>query len=92
MIQPRDVPQKWRSIQVLMRFALRLLILVIFAMLSSAGFGRSFAALLWMSTIISAVIATMKHEPPFDTVLNHWDETITYAALCMLVTGLNQSL
>jgi hypothetical protein len=32
--------------------------------------------LLWMSTILGAVIATIRREPPFDKVLNHWDETV----------------
>ena len=76
----------------LIRFAVRLLILVIFAMFGSVGFGRSLAALLWMSTILSAVIATVRREPPFDSVLNHWDELVIYAAMCMLVSGLNQSV
>ena len=75
----------------LIRFCVRLSILILFAILSSVGFGRALAALLWMSTILCAVIAVMRREPPFDTVLNHWDEMVTYAALCMLVSGLNQS-
>ena len=32
----------------------------------------------------------MRREPPFDKVLNHWDETVAYAALCCLVSGFNQ--
>jgi hypothetical protein len=39
------------------------------------------AALLWMSIILSAVIGTMRREPPFDIVLNHRDETVAHAAL-----------
>jgi hypothetical protein len=50
-------------------------ILAIFAVFASIGFGRSLVALLWMSTILSAVIGAVRREPPFDTVLNHWDET-----------------
>jgi hypothetical protein len=65
-------------------------ILTLFATFGSIGFGRSLAALLWMSTILSAVIGAMRREPPLDTVLNHWDETVTYAALCCLVSGFNQ--
>lgn len=76
----------------LIRFGFRLLVLVIFAMFGSIGFGRSLAALLWMSTILSTVIAVMRREQPFDTTLNHWDESVTYAAMCMLVSGLNQTL
>ena len=77
--------------QVLIRFGVRLLVLVIFAMFSGIGFGRSLAALLWMSTILCAVIAVIRREPPFDAMLNHWDEAVTYAAMCMLVSGLNQT-
>jgi hypothetical protein len=76
---------------VIVRFCLRMIILVIFAMFGSIGFGRSLAALLWMCTILSAVIGAVKREPPFDAVLNHWDETVAYAALCCLVSGFNQT-
>jgi hypothetical protein len=65
-------------------------ILVIFAAFGSIGFGRSLAALLSMSVILSVVIGAMKREPPFDTVLNHWDETVAYAALFSLISSLNQ--
>ena len=73
------------------RFGLRMFILTLFATFGGIGFGRSLAALLWMSTILSAVIGAMRREPPLDTVLNHWDETVTYAALCCLVSGFNQA-
>jgi hypothetical protein len=76
---------------VLVRFCLRIIILVIFAAFGSIGFGRSLAALLGMSIILSAVIGTMRREPPFDAALNHWDETVAYAALFSLVSGLNQA-
>jgi hypothetical protein len=45
-----------------------------------------------MSTILSAVVAVIRREPPLDTILNHWDEAVTYAAMCVLVSGLNQTL
>ena len=75
----------------LVRFTLRMIILTIFATFGSIGFGRSLAALLWMSTILSAVVGAMRREPPLDTVLNHWDETAAYAALCCLVSAANQT-
>jgi hypothetical protein len=46
---------------------------------------------LWMSTILSAVLATLEREQPLDAVLNHWDETMAYAALCCLVSGFDHS-
>jgi hypothetical protein len=75
----------------MLRFGLRMVILVIFAAFGSIGFGRSLVALLWMSTILSAVIGAVRREPPFDTILNHWDETAAYAALCALVSGLSHA-
>ena len=75
----------------IVRFGLRMIILILFATFGSIGFGRSLAALLWMSTILSAVIGVMRREPPFGRTLNHWDETAAYAALCCLVGGFNQA-
>ena len=69
-----------------------MVILVIFAAFAGIGFGRSLAALLWMSIILSTVIGVIKGEPPFGSVLNHWDETVAYAALFALVSSLNHSV
>jgi len=66
-------------------------ILVIFAAFASIGFGRSLAALLWMSAILAAVMGATRREPLMDTVLNHWDEMVAYVALCCLVSGFNQA-
>jgi hypothetical protein len=77
-----NLPQELRSTQVIVRFFVRMIVLVVFADFGSIGFSRSLAALLWMSTILSAVIGAMR-----DAVLNHWDETVAYAALCCLVMG-----
>jgi len=87
LAQLPNLPQELRSVQVLVRFGLRMIILVAFAAFGSIGFGRSLVALLWMAAILSAVVGALRREPPFDTVLNHWDETMAYAALCSLVIG-----
>ena len=81
-----------KTTEVIARFCLRVIVLVIFAAFGSIGFGRSLTALLWMSTILSAVLATLEHEEPLDAVLNHWDETMAYAALCCLVSGFDPVL
>jgi hypothetical protein len=91
-MQQQNFPGKLGSAVVVIRFGFRLLVLVIVAMFGSIGFGTSLAALLWMSTILCAIIAVVRREPPFDAALNHWDESVTYAAMCMLVSGLNQTL
>ena len=91
MAQLPNLPRELKSTQVLLRFCLRMSILVIFAAFGSIGFGRSLAALLSMSVILSAVIGAIKREPPFDTVLNHWDEAVAYAALFSLISSFNHS-
>jgi hypothetical protein len=90
--QLQNLPRELRSTQVIVRFCLRMVILAIFAVFGSIGFGKSLAALLWMSIILSAVIGTMRREPPFDIVLNHWDETVAYAALFSLVSSFNDAV
>jgi hypothetical protein len=92
LAQVPHLPRQLSSTKVLVRFFLRMSILVIFAAFASIGFGRSLAALLWMSIILSAVIGTMRREPPFGIVLNHWDETVAYAALFALVSSFNHAI
>ena len=67
-------------------------ILVVFAAFASIGFTKGLAALLWMSIILCAVVGTMKHEQPFGPALNHWDESVAYAAVFALVTSYNHAL
>jgi hypothetical protein len=85
LAQLPNLSRELGSTRVIVRFCLRVGILVTFAAFASIGFGRSLAALLWMSIILCAVIGAAKREPPFGTVLNHWDEAIAYAALSSLV-------
>jgi len=35
------------------------------------------------------VLATLKREQPLASVLNHWDEAITYAALSCLIIAID---
>jgi hypothetical protein len=87
-----NLSQQLRSTPVIVRFCLRLIILVVFAAFAGIGFGKSFAALLWMSVILSAVVGAIKREPPFGSDLNYWDETIAYAALFALVSNFNHAV
>jgi hypothetical protein len=87
-----NLTRELRSTQVLVRFLLRTTILIVFAAFASIGFGRSLAALLWMTIILSAVIGAIKREPLFGIALNHWDETIGYAALFALLGIFNHSV
>ena len=92
MAQPQNLSRHLQSVQVIARFFLRTIILVVFASFASVGFGRGFAALLWMSIVLSAVIGALKREPRFGTALNHWDEMLAYAALFALVSAVNHAI
>jgi hypothetical protein len=70
---------------VIARFAVRVVLLAAFAAFGSVGFGRSLAALLWMSIILCSAVAVLKREALFGAVLNHWDECAAFGALFALV-------
>jgi hypothetical protein len=91
-MRPSNLSRELGSTQVIVRFCLRIGILVIFAAFASIGFGRSLAALLSMSIVLCAVIGTLKREPPLGMVLNHWDEATAYAALFSLVSVFDHSV
>jgi hypothetical protein len=74
------------SIQVVVRFALRMVILVIFAAFAGTSFAASMVALLRMSAVLCVVAAVMRREAPFGAYLNHWDEMTSYLALCALAS------
>jgi hypothetical protein len=83
---PENLPESLKSIQVVVRFLLRMVILVIFAMFAGTSFAGGMVALLWMSAILCAVTAAMRRELPFRADLNHWDEMTGYVALCSLAS------
>ena len=89
MARSSDIPRALSTTRVLVRFSVRTLLLIAFAAFSSVGFGRSLAALLWMSIILCAVVGVMRREPPFGTTLNHWDEGVAFGALFALVHAID---
>ena len=88
----RNLTKASISTEVIIRFGLRMIAIAAFAAFCGIGFERGFTVLLWMCTILSAVLATLEHEEPLDTALNHWDETMAYAALCCLVSGFDHAV
>jgi hypothetical protein len=84
------MPRTLSPMRVMARFAVRIALLGGFAAFSSIGFGRSLAALLWMSIILCALAGLVKREPLFGPVLNHWDEGVAFGALFALVQVVNQ--
>jgi hypothetical protein len=66
------MPRSLNPTRVLARFAVRLALLATFAAFGTIGFGRSLAALLWMSIILCAAVGLIRREPLFGATLNHW--------------------
>ena len=89
-MQPLTKTPQTGSAQVLARFGVRLIILTVFAALGSIGFGQSLVALLWMSTLLSAVIGEARNT--LAPHLNHWDEMAAYGALGALFNAINPHL
>ena len=81
-----------KSTQVIIRFCVGMIVLMIFAAFGSIGFDKSLTALLWMAAILSAMLATLAQEEPLAAVLNHWDETMAYAGLCCLAIEFDHSV
>ena len=86
-----NLTRELRSTQVIVRFGLRMIVLVIFAAFASVGFDRSLTVLLWMSAMLSTVLATLERDGPLDAALNHWDEAMAYAALCCLISSFDHT-
>jgi hypothetical protein len=91
LVRPSDInpTREVKSIQVIGRFWLRMVILVIFAAFGSIGFARSLAALLGMSAVLCAALAIIKREKMLGVSLNHWDEMAVYSALACLLAGID---
>jgi hypothetical protein len=76
------------SLQVIVRFGLRVLILAISATFAASGFARGFASLLVLGAAYCGCVAAFRREPPFGPLLTHWDEAAGYA----LIAGLSLAL
>jgi hypothetical protein len=90
MPQLVQTSRAFKNAQVIVRFALRMVILCAFATLGSLGFAGSFKVLLWMSAIVSVAAGIMRREAILDSALTHWDEAAAYGLLCCLAAQLVQ--
>ena len=89
MDKPRlATPHQSSSTQVLLRFALRLVVLAAFAAIGAAGFRIMFPTLLTLSAIYCAIAATFRGETMLRRVLTHWDEAAGYGAVACLFAKL----
>jgi hypothetical protein len=80
-----------KTLYVITRFALRMLVLCVLSAFAKIGFGRSLAALLLLSVIVCIVTAIMRGERPLDGRLTNWDEAAAYGLLCALTATINQA-
>jgi len=85
------LPQQLKSVQVLARFSVRLVIVTAFAAFGNLGFGRSFAALLLLSVGVCVISGIIRHERLFDDTLTYWDEGALYGLLYALTATINQA-
>jgi hypothetical protein len=79
-----------KTLYVITRFVLRMLVVCLLSAFARIGFGRSLAALLLLSVIICIVTAIMRGERPLEGTLTNWDEAAVYGLLCALTATINQ--
>ena len=85
MPQSRNLPPAVVSSRVLIRFGVRMIVLMAFAASSSVGFARGLATLMLMAITWTALVAAFKREQPFEPALNYWDEMLGFtAAFCLI--------
>jgi hypothetical protein len=88
MEQPRPaIPHHPQSSQALVRFLIRLILVVTVASFGNHAFGAFLSSLLVLSGIFCAVMGFIRHEPIFGAVLTHWDEAVACAILGRLVVA-----
>jgi hypothetical protein len=87
MPQTPNIPRELGAIQVLIRVALRLIILGAFAVLGSQGFAKTFAPLLVLGAIYCAVVGAVRREPIGWHSLTHWDEAAIYAVMAYFASA-----
>jgi hypothetical protein len=63
---------------------MRLVILSIFAVLGSQGFGKTLESLLLLAALYCIFAAAVRREEPFAPVLTHFDEAAAYIVIARL--------
>ena len=74
------------SAAVVLRFGIRMIILLAFAGIGAAGFARTLETLLATATLYCCAMAPLRREEPFGPVLTHFDEATAYALCALLVS------
>ena len=78
-------PSSQDSERTVVRFALRLTVLMLFAAMSPQGFARTLLAYLIFATLFCLLVAATRRERALAPDLGHWDEAVAYTAIGALV-------
>ena len=78
MPPPSEIPHGPVSAQVLTRFALRLVMLAVFATLGLQGFAKTLESLLVLAACYCVVVGGIRREAPLGPLLTHYDEAAAY--------------
>lgn len=82
-----DIPRELRSVQVVIRFFMRMVILSALAALGSRGFGKTIESLLVLAVFYCISVAVIRWEAPFGPALTHFDEAAAYAVIAQLAAS-----
>ena len=76
------------STHVLLRFAVRLAILIVFAFVAHIGFAQAFPRFLLLAGVFCALWALLQGETLLGPVLTHWDEAAALVILSKLTAAI----
>jgi hypothetical protein len=79
MASAPDVPRGIAITRVLVRFSLRMAILICFAFIGRQGFAKTLESLMALAACYCIVIGGFRREFPLGPVLTHYDEAAAYA-------------
>jgi hypothetical protein len=74
---------------VLIRFGVRLTILIVLAFLTRIGFAQAFPRLLLLAGLFCSLWATFRREFMFGPVLTHWDEAAALIVMSKLAAAIS---
>ncbi len=84
MLQQPPTPELINTARIIVRFGLRLAIVLFCAALAQTSFAYAMAVLLMLSITFCFVWGAVRREPVFGPSLTNWDEAAAYACLASL--------
>jgi hypothetical protein len=87
-MQPHQATTVNDSIHVLIRFGIRLAILIALAFVAQIGFAQAFPRFLLLAGLFCSLWALFRREFMFGPVLTHWDEAAALIVMSRLVAAI----